>query len=87
VGKYRILIKASAAKEIEAVGQKKDRQRIVRQIQSFADNPRPAGCEKLSGQSDRYRVREGDFRIVYSVDDRTVVVNVAKVGHRKEVYR
>jgi mRNA interferase RelE/StbE len=87
VGKYRILIKASAAKEIEAVGQKKDRQRIVRQIQSLADNPRPAGCEKLSGQSDRYRVREGNYRIVYSVDDRTLLVNVAKVGHRKEVYR
>jgi mRNA interferase RelE/StbE len=87
VGKYRILIKASAAKEIEAVGQKKDRQRIVRQIQSLADNPRPAGCEKLSGQSDRYRVREGNYRIVYSVDDRTLFVNVAKVGHRKEVYR
>jgi mRNA interferase RelE/StbE len=87
VGKYRILIKASAAKEIGAVGQKKDRQRIVRQIQSLADNPRPAGCEKLSGQSDRYRVREGNYRIVYSVDDRTFVVNVAKVGHRKDVYR
>ena len=87
MGKYRILIKASAAKEIEAVGQKKDRQRIVRQIQSLADNPRPAGCEKLSGQSDRYRVREGNYRIVYSVDDRTLLVNVAKVGHRKEVYR
>ncbi len=80
-------MKASAAKEIEAVGQKKDRQRIVRQIQSLADNPRPAGCEKLSGQSDRYRVREGNYRIVYSVDDRTLVVNVAKVGHRKDVYR
>jgi mRNA interferase RelE/StbE len=87
VGRYRILIKASASKEIEAVGQKKDRQRIVRRIQSLADSPRPAGCEKLSGQSDRYRVREGDYRIVYSVDDRTLLVNVAKVGHRKEVYR
>jgi mRNA interferase RelE/StbE len=87
VGKYRILIKTSAAKEIEAVGQKKDRQRIVRRIQSLTDNPRPAGCEKLSAQSDRYRVREGDYRIVYSVDDRTLLVNVVKVGHRKDVYR
>ena len=85
--KYRILIKSSAAREIEAVGQKKDRQRIVRQIRSLADNPRPVGCEKLSGQSDRYRVREGDYRIVYSVDDRSLVVNVVKIGHRKDVYR
>jgi mRNA interferase RelE/StbE len=87
VEKYRILIKSSAAREIEAVGQKKDRQRIVRQIRSLAANPRPVGCEKLSGQSDRYRVREGDYRIVYSVDDRSLVVNVVKIGHRKDVYR
>jgi mRNA interferase RelE/StbE len=49
--------------------------------------PRPPGCEKLSGHADRYRVRQGDYRIVYAVDDIAQVVLVVKVGHRREVYR
>ncbi|HEU4343283.1 MAG TPA: hypothetical protein VFU31_17165 [Candidatus Binatia bacterium] len=54
---------------MEAVGQKKDRQRIVLRIQSLGENPRSFGCEKLSGQLDLYRVREGNYRILYSTDD------------------
>ena len=50
-------------------------------------NPRPFGCEKLSAHLDRYRVREGNYRIVYSIDDEKLLVDVVKVGHRKEVYR
>ena len=80
------MIKPSANKEIEAVGQKKDRQRIVLRIRSLGDNPRPFGCEKLSGL-ERYRVREGSYRIVYSIDDKNLLVDVVKVGHRKDVYR
>jgi len=80
------VIKPSASKEIEAVGQKKDRQRIVLRIRSLGDNPRPFGCEKLSGL-ERYRVREGSYRIVYSIDDKNLLVDVVKVGHRKDVYR
>jgi len=87
VARYRVAIKPSARKEIEAVGQKKDRQRIVLRIQSLAENPRPFGCEKLSGQFDRYRVREGNYRVVYSIDDRDFLVDVVKIGHRKDVYR
>jgi mRNA interferase RelE/StbE len=87
VARYRVVIKPSASKEIGAVGQKKDRQRIVLRIQSLGENPRPFGCEKLSGQLDRYRVREGNYRILYSVDDDKLLVDVVKVGHRKEVYR
>jgi len=86
VGRYRILIKASARKEIETIDRKGDRQRIVRRIRSLAANPRPPGCEKLSGQQ-RYRVRQGMYRIVYSVEDENLVVYVVKVGHRKDVYR
>jgi len=78
------VIKPSASKEIKAVGQKKDRQRIVLRIRSLGDNPRPFGCEKLSGL-ERYRVREGS--IVYSIDDKNLLVDVVKVGHRKDVYR
>ena len=86
MAKYKILIKASAAKEIERIPTRKDRRRIVERIRHLSDNPRPRGCEKLSGQ-DRYRVRQGIYRIVYSVHDDLLVVNVIKVGHRKDVYR
>ena len=84
---YRVLIKASAAKEIEAVDPKKDRQRIVAAIRSLADNPRPPGCEKLAGEGDRYRIRVGRYRIIYSVGDGELLVVVVRVGHRKDVYR
>jgi mRNA interferase RelE/StbE len=87
VEKYRVLIKPSAAKEIEAVDQKKDRQRIVACIRSLADDPRPPGSEKLVGENDRYRIRVGRHRVIYAVGDAQLVVFVVKVGHRKDVYR
>ena len=87
MARYKILVKPSANKEINAVGQKKDRQRIVLRIQSLGENPRPSGCEKLAGHLDRYRVREGNYRILYSIDDEKLLVDVVKVGHRKDVYR
>jgi mRNA interferase RelE/StbE len=86
VAKYRILIKPSAVKEIEAISPKQDRQRIVGRISKLADNPRPPGCEKLSGQ-EKYRIRQGRYRIVYSIEDQDLIVYVVKVGHRKNVYR
>lgn len=82
---YKILIKPSAAKEIEAAP-KKDRLRIVKRIQGLSYDPRPTGCEKLSGK-DKYRVRQGRYRIVYSISDVELAVVVVKVGHRREVYR
>ena len=84
---YSVLIKPSAAREIEAVDRKKDRQRIVASICALAEEPRPVGCEKLAGQDDRYRIRVGRFRIVYSIDDAEVVVLVVRVADRKDVYR
>ena len=84
---YRLLIKPSAGKEIEALGHRKDRQRIVNRIAALASEPRPAGCEKLAGAEARYRIRQGQFRIVYAVDDAVRTVEVVKVGHRREVYR
>lgn len=84
---YRVLIKPSAAKEIEAVDQKKDRQRIVARIRSLVDDPRPSGCEKLAGAQDRYRLRAGHYRIVYSITDAELLVFIVRVGHRKDVYR
>lgn len=87
MGRYRVLIKASAAKELEAVDGKRNRQRLVAAIASLADDPRPAGAEKLSGTKDRYRIRVGDWRVVYSIEDGILTVYVVKVGHRREVYR
>ena len=85
MGNYKILIKPSAAKEVEAVP-KRDRLRIVRKIQALAQNPRPPGCEKLSAE-EKYRVRQGWYRIAYSVDDQNQTVLVVKVGYRREVCR
>ena len=86
MAKYNLFIKSSAAKEIEAVGSKRDRTRIAARIGQLADDPRPAGCEKLSGQ-EKYRIRQGQYRIIYSVKDEELVVHVVKIGHRKDVYR
>ena len=86
MAKYRILIKTSAAKELENVRTQKDRRRIVKRIISLADDPRPRGSEKLSGQ-DRYRVRQGNYRIIYSIEDEKLIVHIIKIGNRKDVYR
>ena len=83
---YRLLIKPSAAKEIES-SPKKDHLRIVKRIQDLSTDPRPPGCEKLSGHDDKYRVRQGTYRIVYTISDVGLVICVVKVGHRKDVYR
>ena len=87
MAEYRLLIKPSAAKEIEAIGTKRDRQRIVGRIQSLAIEPRPPGCEKVAGHSALFRVRQGHYRVIYTIDDPNHTVTVIKVGHRHEVYR
>ncbi len=86
-GVWRIVVKSSAAKELASLGSKQDRQRIVQAIASLAQNPKPPGCEKLSGQTDLYRVRSGNFRVVYEIVDDLLFVTVIKVGHRKNIYR
>ena len=82
---YKVLIKPSATKEIESLP-RKDRVRVVKRIQSLGVEPRPPGCEKLSGE-DKLRLRQGNYRVVYSVHDAERSVLVVKVGHRREVYR
>ena len=82
---YKVLIKPSAVKEIESIPQK-DRSRIIYRIQGLAENPRPNGCEKLSGK-EKYRVRQGKYRILYQIFDNEVVVVVVKVGKRERVYK
>jgi mRNA interferase RelE/StbE len=85
VASYSVLIKPSAVKELETVP-RKDRARIVSKIQALGGVPRPAGCEKLSGH-EQYRLRQGRYRIVYSVSDRDKSVVVVKIAHRREAYR
>ena len=82
---YRLLIKPSAAKELEALP-RKDRSCIVAKTEGLADNPRPPGLEKLSGE-EKYRLRQGDYRVLYSIQDASTTVTVVKIGHRREVYR
>jgi mRNA interferase RelE/StbE len=85
VAKYRILVKPSAAKEIEAIP-KKDRRRIIKRILALGDTPRPRGCEKLSAE-EKYRSRQGQYRILFSIDEDDLSVLIVKVAHRREVYR
>ena len=85
MGKYKIDIKKSAVKEIEHLPGR-DIRNVLNKISSLAQNPRPHDSKKLSGQ-EKYRVRCGDYRILYSIEDNVLVVYVVKVGHRKDVYR
>jgi mRNA interferase RelE/StbE len=87
VAKYDLLIKPSAGKELAKLGTKSDRARIVTAIQGLASDPRPRGVEKLAGADALYRVRVGDFRIIYAIRDLELVVTVIKVGHRRDAYR
>jgi len=87
VASYSDLIKTSAGKELAAVAARPDREKLVTRIQGLATIPRPHGSEKLAGYADRHRVRQGNFRIVYLIDDKAGVVTIFKIGHRKDVYR
>lgn len=87
MAEYKLLLKASAAKEIEAVGSKSDRRRIVEKIAALGAEPRPQGSEKLAGYNDRYRLRQGNYRIIYLIDDARRELTVFRIGHRKDVYK
>lgn len=82
---YSVLIKRSAAKELERVPDKVRRQ-VVSRITALSAQPRPAGCEKLTGE-DLYRIRQGDYRIVYSIVDAELIVHVIRIANRRDVYR
>ncbi len=82
---YKIFFKKSVWKDFERIT-KEDLERILKRIKMLSNDPRPPGCEKLIGQ-ERYRLRQGRYRIVYSIQDDEHTVWVVKVGHRKDVYR
>ncbi len=85
MAKYEISVKKSALKELEGIP-KKELQKILRKIKALSLNPRPQGSQKLSHR-ERYRVRQGDYRIIYSIQADDLTVHIVKVGHRKEIYR
>ena len=85
MGRFRVEVKRSAVKEIEALPGR-DIKVVLDKISSLADNPRPYGCQKLSGR-EQYRIRRGDYRILYYIEDDVLIVYIVKVGHRKDVYR
>jgi mRNA interferase RelE/StbE len=82
---YRVVLKSEAEKELRQVP-RPDLQRIVRKIAALGSEPRPVGSQKLS-TLDRYRLRQGDWRIVYEIADQARLVTVVKIGHRREIYR
>ena len=84
---YELRITAEAAKELDALPRKKDRQAVVGRILALAEEPRPPGCVKLSGVEALYRVRQGPYRIVYTIEDDRLVVIVIRIADRKEAYR
>ena len=85
MAKYKVVIKKSAVKELERIP-KEALRLVAKRIQSLADDSRPAGSKKLS-QQERYRLRQGDYRIVYSIHDEDLIVRIVKIGHRREIYR
>jgi mRNA interferase RelE/StbE len=85
VASFSVFIKPSAAKELGRIPLK-DRRRVARRIAALADDPRPAGCEKLAGE-DAWRLRQGGYRILYTIEDDILTVIVIKIGARKDVYR
>ena len=85
MGRFRVEVKRSAVKEIEALSGR-DIKTVLDKIFSLADNPRPHDCQKLSGR-EQYRIRCGDYRILYYIEDDVLIVYIVKVGHRKDVYR
>jgi mRNA interferase RelE/StbE len=82
---YKVFFKASVEKDFTAIP-KKELKKILKRIEGLIEDPRPSGCEKLTGQR-RYRLRQGRYRIVYSIQDDELTVWVVKVGHRKDIYR
>ena len=82
---YEVVVSKSAAKELSRLP-KGVNNRIIQAILQLSENPRPQGSKKLKGSSENWRIRIGDFRVVYAIDDKVLIVDIRKVGHRKDIY-
>jgi len=86
VSSYSVEVKPPARKELEALPDNVLLARVVRKLEALGRAPRPAGCKKLKGYKDQWRVRAGDWRVVYIIDDAAKLVSVTRIAHRREVY-
>ncbi len=85
MAEYKVYFRESVEKDLRIIP-KKDVNKILQRIKLLTADPRPLGCEKLTGQ-ERYRLRQGRYRIVYSIQDYELTVWIIKVSHRKDIYR
>jgi mRNA interferase RelE/StbE len=83
---YSVLLAPSAERQLKALAEATQK-RIVKRLKTLQQNPRPQGVKKLSGEENLYRIREGTYRIIYTIQDKELIVLVVKIGDRKEVYR
>ena len=83
---YSVLLAPPAERQLKSLAEPIQK-RIARRLRGLRENPRPHGIKKLAGEEDLYRIREGDYRIVYTIRDKELIVLIVKIGARKEVYR
>ena len=83
---YQVLFQSAARRELAAL-ERSDQRRVLSAIESLTDNPRPAGCTKMSGFRDVWRIRAGTFRVIYRIRDADSTVEIIRIGHRRDVYR
>lgn len=82
---YQVFIKPSAQRQLRKLTPA-IQSNLINLIESLSQEPRPSGCKKLKGRQNQYRVRSGDYRIVYSIEDTFLIVRVVKIGHRRDIY-
>jgi len=82
---YRIEVTPRARKDLKALSMR-ERQRVADEIDALKDNPRPQSCKKLKGREDFYRIRVGDYRVVYRIEDKVLLILIVRIGDRKEIY-
>ncbi|MBI3999074.1 MAG: type II toxin-antitoxin system RelE/ParE family toxin [Candidatus Omnitrophica bacterium] len=85
MGSYNVLFKRSAEKELRGIS-KPHLAKIVEKIKTLSQNPRPQGIQLLKGEDRYFRLRQGDYRIIYEIDDTNQIILIIKIGHRREVY-
>ena len=85
-GRYEVQLAASAARTFRKL-EESDKRKIGRALDSLSLDPRPHGCAKLAGEENLYRIRSGDYRIIYQIRDRILLVLVVAIGHRRDIYR
>ena len=83
---YEIIIVSAVRKQLKRIN-REDKKRILDKIQSLANNPRPHGYKELKGSENLFRVRTGDYRIIYEIQDKMLLITILKVGNRREIYR